>query len=42
MNGRLKNKTAIVTGEGTGIGEAICLKFARGDGLRNKDIVNIQ
>jgi NAD(P)-dependent dehydrogenase (short-subunit alcohol dehydrogenase family) len=28
MTGRLKNKVAIVTGGGTGIGEAVCLKFA--------------
>ena len=28
MTGRLESKAAIVTGGGTGIGEAICLKFA--------------
>ncbi|RVD61843.1 SDR family oxidoreductase [Mesorhizobium sp. M2D.F.Ca.ET.185.01.1.1] len=37
MEGRLQAKVAIVTGGGTGIGEAVCLKFAREGG---KVIVN--
>jgi NAD(P)-dependent dehydrogenase (short-subunit alcohol dehydrogenase family) len=31
--GRLENKIAIITGGGTGIGEATCLRFAEEGGL---------
>ena len=33
MKGQLENRAAIVTGGGTGIGEAVCRKFARDDVL---------
>jgi NAD(P)-dependent dehydrogenase (short-subunit alcohol dehydrogenase family) len=47
MNGRLEGKAVIVIGGGTGIGEAICLKFAREgarvlvNGLRDDPIADV-